>query len=76
MPGKRTEILFTKEDLKKYSETGNGLYLAILGKVYDVGKGENSMDLEEVTISSQHRNCIVFMSGPSFTIKSTSTKGN
>lgn len=40
MPGKRTEILFTKEVLKKYSDTSSGLYLAILGKVYDVGKGE------------------------------------
>jgi hypothetical protein len=39
-PAKRTEILFTEGDLKKYSETRNGLYLAILGKVYDVGKGE------------------------------------
>jgi hypothetical protein len=40
MPGKQTEVLFTKEELKKYSETSSGLYLAILGKVYDVGKGE------------------------------------
>jgi predicted heme/steroid binding protein len=40
MPGKRTQILFTKEVLKKYSDTSSGLYLAILGKVYDVGKGE------------------------------------
>jgi len=40
MSGKRTEMLFTKEALKKYSDTRNGLYLAILGKVYDVGKGE------------------------------------
>jgi Cytochrome b5-like Heme/Steroid binding domain. len=40
VPRKRTEMLFTKEALKKYSETSSGLYLAILGKVYDVGKGE------------------------------------
>jgi hypothetical protein len=40
MPEKRTEMLFTKEVLKKYSDTSSGLYLAILGKVYDVGKGE------------------------------------
>jgi predicted heme/steroid binding protein len=40
MQGKRTQILFTTEVLKKYSDTSSGLYLAILGKVYDVGKGE------------------------------------
>jgi hypothetical protein len=40
VPGKREEMLFTKEELKKYSEATKGLYLAILGKVYDVGKGE------------------------------------
>jgi len=40
MPAKRKEMLFTKEVLKKYSDTSSGLYLAILGKVYDVGKGE------------------------------------
>jgi predicted heme/steroid binding protein len=40
MSGKRTEMLFTKEVLRKYSDTSSGLYLAILGKVYDVGKGE------------------------------------
>jgi hypothetical protein len=40
MQGKRTENLFTKEVLKTYSDTSSGLYLAILGKVYDVGKGE------------------------------------
>jgi hypothetical protein len=38
--GKRKELLFTKEELKKYTEGSKGLYLAILGKVYDVGKGE------------------------------------
>jgi hypothetical protein len=38
--GKRKEILFTKEELKKHTGGSNGLYLAILGKVYDVGKGE------------------------------------
>ncbi|KDR23232.1 Cytochrome b5 domain-containing protein 2, partial [Zootermopsis nevadensis] len=32
--------LFTKEELQEYSESNKGLYLAILGKVYDVGKGE------------------------------------
>lgn len=40
--GKRKEILFTKEELKKHTEGSKGLYLAILGKVYDVGKGEKS----------------------------------
>jgi hypothetical protein len=38
--GKRKEMVFTKEALKKYTEASKGLYLAILGKVYDVGKGE------------------------------------
>jgi hypothetical protein len=38
--GKRKEMLFTKEELKKHTEGSKGLYLAILGKVYDVGKGE------------------------------------
>lgn len=33
-------MLFTKEDLEKYSQSNSGLYLAILGKVYDVGTGE------------------------------------
>jgi predicted heme/steroid binding protein len=37
---KRTGLIFTKEELKKYTEGSKGLYLAILGKVYDVGKGE------------------------------------
>jgi cytochrome b involved in lipid metabolism len=37
---KQKELLFTKEELKKYTERSKGLYLAILGKVYDVGKGE------------------------------------
>jgi hypothetical protein len=40
MVGKRREVLFTKEELKKYADASKGLYLAILGKVYDVGKGE------------------------------------
>ncbi|KAJ9599854.1 hypothetical protein L9F63_009894 [Diploptera punctata] len=38
VPGKG--ILFTEEELNKYSKLENGLYLAILGKVYDVGNGE------------------------------------
>jgi predicted heme/steroid binding protein len=33
-------MVFTKEELKKHTGRNNGLYLAILGKVYDVGKGE------------------------------------
>jgi hypothetical protein len=37
---KRKAVLFTKEELQEYSEARKGLYLAILGKVYDVGKGE------------------------------------
>jgi hypothetical protein len=40
MPRKRKGVLFTKEELKEYSEESKGLYLAILGMVYDVGKGE------------------------------------
>ncbi|PNF29693.1 hypothetical protein B7P43_G13060 [Cryptotermes secundus] len=38
--GKRKEMLFSKEKLKKHTDGSKGLYLAILGKVYDVGKGE------------------------------------
>ncbi|KAJ4448221.1 hypothetical protein ANN_10235 [Periplaneta americana] len=37
---KEKGMLFTKEELSKHSEANQGLYLAILGKVYDVGKGE------------------------------------
>lgn len=32
--------LFTKEELAKYTNLENGLYLSILGQVFDVTKGE------------------------------------
>lgn len=31
--------LFTREALKQFSNSNNGLYLSILGRVYDVTKG-------------------------------------
>ncbi|KAI4472681.1 hypothetical protein M0802_016579 [Mischocyttarus mexicanus] len=34
-----TEKIFTKDELKKYNNIENGLYLSILGQVFDVTKG-------------------------------------
>lgn len=55
------EILFTSSALKKYTNLQNGLYLAILGQVFDVTNGEKHYSPGESYHAFTGTRCIHFV---------------